>query len=99
DDQVDALVPAQVADDFSVHPRDGLEFSRPVATVVRPGQPSRGVGLPFGGHAIAKSRRRRLHLAGIVGMARTAPKQRLGELCSPWTGRRPVPTRSYPSIA
>ena len=56
DDQVDAFVTGEVADDFGVDPRDGLEFPGPVAAVVGPGEPGGGVGLPFGRHAVARTR-------------------------------------------
>ena len=51
DDQVDALVPAQVTDDFRVDPRNRFEFARPVVAAMGPGNPSRLVGLPFRGQA------------------------------------------------
>ncbi len=36
DDQIDALVASQVADDLGIDPRNRLELSRPVAAQVRP---------------------------------------------------------------
>src|SRR5712692_5207470 len=56
-------MPAQVADDFRVDPGNWLEFSGPVAAVVRPGEPGGRVGLPFGGHA-------RHGLGGFHGLSR-----------------------------
>ena len=52
DDQFDPLVPRQMANDFGVHPWNGLELARPVVAVVRPSQPGGVVRLPFGGHAV-----------------------------------------------
>ena len=89
-DQVDGFVLAEAADDFGVDPRNRFEFARPVAAVMGPGQPGRSVGLPLGGHAVTGMRSRRLHREGVEFLP---TNRRLGELCSPWTGRRPVPTR------
>ncbi len=52
----DTFHPRQVADNLGIYPGDGGEFSRPVAAVVRPGQPGGSVRLPFGGHAVAQGR-------------------------------------------
>ena len=54
DDQFDALMLRQIANDFGVDPRNRLEFSRPVAVKVRPSQPRGGVRFPLGGHAVAE---------------------------------------------
>jgi len=45
------LMLGQVANDFCIHPGDRLEFSRPVAVIVRPSQPCGGVRLPLGRHS------------------------------------------------
>jgi hypothetical protein len=44
----------QIPNDLSVNPRDRSKFSGPVALVMRPREPGRLMGLPFGGHAIAE---------------------------------------------
>ena len=54
DDQFDALVASEVADDLGVDPWNRLELARPIAVIVRPGEPRCGVRLPFGGHAIVE---------------------------------------------
>src|SRR5437016_4096901 len=46
-------MPAQVTDDFSVHPGNWLEFAGPIAAIVGPREPCGRVRLPFGGHAVA----------------------------------------------
>ena len=53
DDELDAFMPGQMADDFRVDPRDRLKLSRPVITIMRPCQPGGLVRLPFRGHAQA----------------------------------------------
>ena len=53
DDQVDALMPGQVADDFGIDPRDRVELTRPVAAKMRPGEPCGFMRLPFGGHVVS----------------------------------------------
>src|ERR1019366_6607394 len=57
DQNVDALHPRQLPNDFRVHPRDGLEPSRPVRAVVRPRDPRRLVGFPLGWHTVAEGGR------------------------------------------
>src|ERR1700751_1503669 len=39
DDQLDAFVLRQIADNLGVHPGNRLEFSRPIALIVRPREP------------------------------------------------------------
>src|SRR5690606_33632014 len=51
DEDLDALVPVQHADDLGVHPWDRFELARPVRLVVRPADPGGGVRLPFRGPA------------------------------------------------
>src|SRR5262249_42888857 len=53
-DDVDHLNAAQITHDLSVDPGDDCKFTRPVIAVMWPGDPGRGVRLPFGGHAIAE---------------------------------------------
>ena len=53
-DQLDALVSRQIANDLRIDPRDRLKFPRPIAVVVGPCKPGRGVRLPFGGHAVVE---------------------------------------------
>ena len=50
-DQIDPLVASKIPNYFRIHPRDRFEFTRPVALVVRPGEPGGFVRLPLGGHA------------------------------------------------
>ncbi len=54
DDQFDALVSREIADDLGVDPWNRRELAGPIAVIVGPRQPGGGVGLPFGGHAIAE---------------------------------------------
>src|SRR6185503_18204338 len=42
------------AHDFSIEPRNRLEFAWPVFRIVRPCKPGGFMGLPFGGHAVAE---------------------------------------------
>src|SRR5205823_2488572 len=49
--QIDALVATEIADDLRVNPGDRFEFARPIAFKMRPGKPGRFVRLPFRGHA------------------------------------------------
>jgi len=51
DDQLDPLVPREIANDFRVDPGNRLKLAGPVAVIVRPGQPGSGVEFPFSGHA------------------------------------------------
>ena len=53
DEDVDVFYAGEVADDFGIHPGDGLEFFGPVFGVVGPGDPGGGVGGPLGGHAVS----------------------------------------------
>src|SRR5579872_509082 len=54
DDQLNPLMPCQIANDFSVDPWDRFEPARPIAVIVRPCQPCGSVRLPLGGHAVAE---------------------------------------------
>ena len=54
DDQIDALMPRQIADDLGIDPRNRLELPRPVAVEMRPGKPGGRVRLPLGRHAVAE---------------------------------------------
>ena len=51
DNNVDFFPASQMADDLGVDMRDAGELTRPVALVVRPGNPGRLVRLPLGWHA------------------------------------------------
>jgi hypothetical protein len=53
DEDVDVFDAGEMADDLSVDPGDGLEFSGPVVGVVGPRDPGCGVGRPLGGHAVS----------------------------------------------
>lgn len=53
DDDFNALAFGDEANDLSVDPRDGLEFSGPVFGVVRPGEPCGIMRSPLGRHAVA----------------------------------------------
>ncbi len=64
DEDVDVFDAGEMADDFGVDPGDGLEFSRPVIGVVRPGDPGGGVRRPLGGHAVALVARSAVRLLG-----------------------------------
>ena len=50
DEDVNAFASVQVADDLGVYPRDGFDLAGPVVGVMRPGEPGRGMRLPFGRH-------------------------------------------------
>ena len=52
DEDVDVFAAGEVADDFGVDPGDGLKFSGPILSVVRPRDPGGGVEGPLGGHAV-----------------------------------------------
>jgi hypothetical protein len=54
---LDPFVALQYANDFGVHPGNGLELSRPVGLVMRPRDPCRVVTLPFCGHQPGLPRR------------------------------------------
>ena len=58
DKDVDLFDSAEMPHDLRIHPRDGLKASRPVARIVRPRDPRRGVRLPFRRHAKAQRARR-----------------------------------------
>ena len=51
DQNADALHARQPPHDIAIDPRNGREFSRPIGSLVRPGEPGGFVRLPFGGHA------------------------------------------------
>jgi len=51
DDEVDALVTGERANDFRVDPWNGVEFAGLVAREVRPGEPGGLVGSQLGRHA------------------------------------------------
>ena len=53
DEDVDVFDVGEMADDFAIDPRDGLEFPGPVLRIVGPGDPCGGVRRPLGGHAVA----------------------------------------------
>src|SRR5437762_2440135 len=64
DDQLDALMPRMMANDFRVDPRDRLELAGPVIAIMRPRQPGGPVRLPFGREAhrgMSSSRRSKSH--------------------------------------
>jgi hypothetical protein len=50
DNEFDALVPAKIANDLRIDPRNRLEFPRPIQLVMRPRKPGGSMRLPFGGH-------------------------------------------------
>ena len=50
DEDADDFALSQLADNFGVHPGDRREFAGPIRGVMRPGDPSRPVRLPLGGH-------------------------------------------------
>ncbi len=50
DQDAHPLAPRQVADHLAVDPGDRRQLARPVARLVRPGDPGGGVRLPLGGH-------------------------------------------------
>src|SRR5262249_51411759 len=54
DQDADALAGDELADDLGVDPRDRRELPRPVAPLMRPGEPGRRVRLPLGRHAVAE---------------------------------------------
>ena len=63
------LAGRELADDLAVDPGDGRELARPVARVVRPGDPGGLVRLPLGGHAEPAG--------GAVSAARQSMKRRV----------------------
>src|ERR1700704_2861935 len=63
-DQVYIFGTGKVPDDVSKNPRNGVEFSRPVRAVMRPGQPCGLMWLPFGRHAITERTGRIGHRRG-----------------------------------
>src|SRR5712692_11201890 len=52
-DQVDTLMPHQIANDLGIDPLDGLKLSRPVVAKMGPGEPGGFVRLPLGRHAVS----------------------------------------------
>src|SRR5579871_1428060 len=54
DDQFNAFMPGQIADDLGVNPRYWVELSRPIAVIMGPRQPGRRVRFPLRGHAITE---------------------------------------------
>ena len=54
DEDTHHLTGCQMTDDLAVHPRDGRKLARPVARVMRPGEPGRRMPLPLGRHAIER---------------------------------------------
>ena len=54
DEQEDFFTGGDFPNHLAINPRDQRKFSRPVAGLVRPGEPGRGVRLPFGGQGVAE---------------------------------------------
>ena len=79
---------AQVADDFGIDPGDRLELSRPVAAIMRPGEPGGGVRFPFGGHAIADS------VGWFMDSVESFELPKAWRALLALDGSRPVPIRS-----
>jgi hypothetical protein len=50
DDKFNSLVAREITDNLGIDPRDRFKPSRPVAVIVRPGEPGGSVGFPLGGH-------------------------------------------------